>query len=167
MGRPPHLEGGAVPALGSASVTTFEVFKKAERIETIAAAIYAFLAKQFADDADVRALFARLETEEAQHAARVRLLASRYRGDSKLLASVPGGPELETCLAHAEAALVEVQSGGWGRDLASIKVRLAALELELADAHAQAIAKDGHPALRDFFRQLALQDDAHASLLGP
>jgi hypothetical protein len=146
-------------------VTTFEVFKKAERIENIAAAIYAFLAKQFADDPDVRALFARLEAEEVQHASRVRLLASRYRGDSKLLPNVPGNPELDACLADAEAALVEVQAGRWGRDLASIKARLVALEERMANAHAQVIARDGHPALRDFFRQLALQDDAHAALL--
>jgi rubrerythrin len=147
-------------------VTTFEVFKTAERIENVAAAIYAFFAKQFADDPDLRALFVRLETEEQQHASRVRLLASRYRSDSKLLANVPGGPELDACLAQAEAALAEVQAGAWGRELAGIKERLARLEAQMAGAHAQAIAKDGHPALRDFFRQLALQDEAHLALLG-
>lgn len=146
-------------------MTTFDVFKKAERIETTAASIYAAIAKRFAEDEPVRTLFARLEQEEIQHASRVRLLASRYRGDKRILSRVPGVAELEVCLAQAEAALAEVLAGGWGRDLAPIKARLAQLEGQLSRAHAQVIAEDGDPSLRDFFRQLALQDDAHAALL--
>lgn len=147
-------------------MTTFDVFKTAERIETIAASIYAAVAKRFAADEKARALFGRLEQEEVQHAARVRLLASRYRGDKKILAKIPGVAELESCLALAEAALAEVLAGTWGGDLAATKLRLVQLEGVLSKAHAQTIAKDGDPSLRDFFRQLALQDDAHAALLG-
>lgn len=147
-------------------MTTFDVFKKAERIETIAAAIYAAVAKVFAADDGARSLFTRLEQEEIQHASRVRLLASRYRGDKRILVKVPGVAELESCLVRAEAALAEVLAGSWDGDLAAVKVRLVELEAMLARAHAQTIAKDGDPSLRDFFRQLALQDDAHAALLG-
>lgn len=149
-------------------MTTFDVFGRAERIETIAAAIYAAVAKQFADDEQARALFVRLEAEEVQHASRVRLLAGRYRVDRKLLERVAGVAELDACLAQAEAALAEVTAGAWGRDLAAIKARLALLETQLASAHAHVMAEDGHPGLREFFRQLALQDDAHVALLkGP
>ena len=147
-------------------MTTFDVFMKAERIETIAAAIFAAVAKRFAADDAVRALFVRLEQEELQHAARIRLLARRYRADKKILAKVPGVAELESCLASAEAALAEVLGGAWDGDLAATKLRLIQLESAIAKAHAQVIAKDGDPSLRDFFRQLALQDDAHAALLG-
>lgn len=148
-------------------MTTFDVFRCAERIEAFAAEIYAAVAQQFADDDEARGLFKRLEAEEIQHASRVRLLASRYRGDTKILDRVSGAAELEACLRTAEAALSEVRGGAWGGDLAAIKARLATLEHQLARAHAQVIAQDGHPALRDFFRQLALQDEAHVALLEP
>jgi rubrerythrin len=146
-------------------VSTFEVLKRAERIEAIAASIYGFFAKQFADDPKVRALFARLEAEELQHASRVRLLASSYRSDSKVLGTLTVGPELEACVAQAEAALAEVQAGRWGKDLPAIADRLSLLEHDLAKAHAQILAQDANPALRDFFRQLAQQDEAHVALL--
>jgi rubrerythrin len=148
------------------AVTTWDVFRRAERIEALAAAIYGSLAKQFAGDPDARALFARLEQEELQHAARVRLLASRYRGDKKILENVAGAAEIEACVAVVEKALAEVAAGEWGTDLVEIRRRLVALEGELHEAHAQCMSTGGHPALRDFFRQLALQDDGHAALLG-
>lgn len=148
-------------------MTTFDVFRCAEQIELIAAEIYAVFARQFAQDGEVRGLFKRLEAEEVQHAARVRLLASRYRGDSKILERVSGATALEGCRRRAEEALAAATGGAWGADLAAIKARLAALEADLARAHAQVIAADGHPALRDFFNQLALQDEAHLRLLEP
>jgi hypothetical protein len=149
------------------AVTTVDVFKHAERIEAIAATIYAFFARQFAGDEKARALFKRLEAEEIQHATRVRLLAARYVADRRLIERFGHSAELEACLHIAEAALVEVNAGAWGADVTAVKLRLAELEIRLARAHAQAIAEGGHPALRDFFRQLALQDEAHAQLLKP
>ena len=148
-------------------MTTWDVFRRAERIELAAAEIYGLLAKQFASDDTVRLLFVRLQQEELQHASRVRLLASRYRGDTKILEKVSGAVQIEACQGVVEAALADVLAGRWGDDLAAIKRRLIHLEGELRSAHAQAMSQDGHPALRDFFQQLALQDDAHAVLLGP
>lgn len=145
-------------------MTNFDVFRCAERIEVVAAAIYATLAKEFAADEKLRPLAVRLEAEELQHASRIRLLASQYRSDRRLLPRI-AMVELEDCLRLAEAALAEVGAGAWGRDVAEIKGRLALLETQLSRAHAQTIAEDGDPALRDFFRQLALQDDAHVALL--
>jgi rubrerythrin len=146
-------------------VSTFELLKRAERIEAIAAAIYAACARQFASDEKVHALFVRLEAEEIQHAARVRLLAARYRSDSRLLARVSGAAELDACLAAAEGALAEVEAGKWAGDLPGVKARLAVLEERLSRAHAHGLAEDGDPGMRDFFLQLALQDEAHAQLL--
>lgn len=148
-------------------VTSFDAFRVAERIEAIAAAIYAAAAKQFAGDEKARALFARLEAEELQHASRVRLLATQYRSDRRLLERISGGAALTRCLRLAEEAHAQATSGAWGVELAAVKRRLSELEAELSTAHAQALAQDGHPALRDFFRQLALQDEAHARLLEP
>jgi hypothetical protein len=148
-------------------VTRFDVFQMAERIEMINAAIYGAVAKQFAGDERARALFARLEAEELQHASRVRLLATQYRTDRKLLERFPGTAELEGCLRLAEDALAEAQAGVLGTELSAVKARLADLEARLSRAHAQSIAQDGHPGLRDFFRKLALQDEAHVGLLAP
>lgn len=167
MGRPSAASTAGTSRARFRAVTTFDVFRSAERIELVAAAIYAAIAKQLAADEKLRALFVRLEAEELQHASRVRLLASRYRSDRRLLARVGDGAPLEACLRLAEEALADVSAGAWGQDVAALKLRLAALETELSRAHAQAIAEDGDPALRDFFRQLALQDEAHVALLRP
>jgi len=145
--------------------TNFDLFGRAERIEIVAAAIYGALAKRFREDADAEELFTRLEAEELQHANRIRLLASAYRTDPKLLAKVSGGDELDTCLTEAEDALHEVQTGGWGPGLDDVKQRLGLLEVRLAKAHANMLALNGNGVLRDFFERLALMDDAHARLL--
>jgi hypothetical protein len=145
--------------------STFEIFRQAERIETISAEIYGTLASQFRDDLDAHALFIRLEAEEMQHASRIRLLAATYRNDSKLLVRVNGACELEACLAEAESALAEVQAGRWGESLAQVLGRVARLEDRLARAHANLLALNGNGALRDFFEQLSRMDDAHVELL--
>jgi rubrerythrin len=141
------------------------LFEAAERIETLSGRIYGALAKVFRGDPDAQALFVRLEAEEEQHASRVRLLAAHYRRDAKL--AVDGDvAELEACSAAAARALAEVEAGRWGTDLDEVKRRLAALEEELARAHAHLLARTANPALREFFAALAEQDEAHARLLG-
>lgn len=144
---------------------TLDVFRCAERIEVVAAEIYAALAARFAADPEARALFARLEQEELQHAARVRLLASRYRSDRTLIAGFDGAAALDGCLREAEQALRDARDGAWGGDLRAVKRRVAELEERLGTAHAHVVARDGHPGLRAFFEQLALQDDGHLDLL--
>ena len=141
------------------------MFKRAERVELVAAAIYGALATRFRDDADAHALFARLETEEEQHASRIRLLAATYRNDSKLIEKVNGAEGLDACLAEAQAALAEIQAGGWGPGLGDVLGRLARLEDRLSRAHADLLALNGNGALREFFEQLAHMDDAHMQLL--
>jgi rubrerythrin len=145
--------------------STFEVFRWAERIEAIAAEIYGLLARRFGEDPDAYALFAQLQAEEEQHAARIRLLAASYRNDSKLLPAVNGAAELAACLGEAERAMAEVRAGGWGPRLADVLVRVSRLEDRLARAHADLLALNGDPGLREFFEQLARMDDAHVELL--
>jgi hypothetical protein len=145
--------------------STFDVFRKAERVETVSAEIYAALARRFSDDPDAYALFVQLEAEELQHASRVRLLAATYRNDSKLVGAVHGGEELAACLSEAEAALAEVQAGRWGSTLGEVLKRLARLEDRLVLAHANLLALNAGGGLREFFEQLARMDDAHVQLL--
>jgi rubrerythrin len=143
--------------------TTYQIFERAERIEALAAAGYRLLAERFPDG---RALFLQLEEEELQHAARVRLLAARYRHDSRLVARAPSEvAELDLILADAEAALASIRGGAFARTLEEACVNLAGLEERLSRAHAELIAREGHPALRAFFVQLAEQDRGHQALL--
>jgi rubrerythrin len=148
--------------------TTYRVFELAEGLELLAASIYRAAAEAFAWDVEARALFARLAEEEDQHASRVRLLAARYRTDPRLVpAGVADLAELEGLRAEGEAILAAVRAGEWGRDLGRAREKLAALEWRFQKAHAQALARQSNPVLREFFDQLAAQDEAHWKLLGP
>ncbi|HYG69208.1 MAG TPA: ferritin family protein [Anaeromyxobacteraceae bacterium] len=146
--------------------TTYDLLRRAERIETTAAEIYGALAAQFAASPAARSLFESLAAEELQHASRIRLLTARYKHDARLVARRSAdAPALEACLAEAEGALAEIRTGRWRLDLAATKRRLGALEDRLGVAHAEVLARDGNPDLREFFEQLARQDAAHARLL--
>lgn len=146
--------------------TTYQVFEAAERVEQLSAAIYAALAHRFAGDLDAHALFTRLQQEEIQHASRIRLLAARYRHDTRILDRVTGTiRELDGLAAECRAVLSAIAEGTWARDLAEAKGALASLEDRFRHAHAQLIAREGHPELRRFFEQLAEQDEAHERLL--
>lgn len=145
--------------------TTYQVFEQAERIERTAAELYRLLAEQFAADPAARALFRRLEEEEHQHASRVHLLAARYRHDSRLLPA-PGDPQLlEAILADLEQVVASARRGTFARTVEEARVNLAALEERAAHAHAELIAREGHPALREFSQKLAEQDRGHEELL--
>jgi rubrerythrin len=143
--------------------STYDLFKRAERVEQLAAEIYAALAVRFRDDAGAHLLFRRLAAEEEQHAARVRLLAGTYRSDPRL--RVNGVEILDACVASGEAVLAAIRAGEWGDDVAGVKSRLAELEVSCSHAHAEILAANGGSALADFFRQLAEQDEAHVELL--
>jgi rubrerythrin len=145
--------------------TTWQLLERAERVEVASARIYGALARRFRASPDVRALFARLELEEQQHASRIRLLAAHYRDDSKLPLEA-SADELEACLAEAARTLEEIEAGRWTDDLDEIRRRLRELEDRLSRAHAELLAKGAPPSLRSFFETLAQQDEAHARLLG-
>jgi hypothetical protein len=147
--------------------TSYEIFEKAERVEQLSAALYGVLAERLGSDPEVRELFLRLEQEELQHASRVRLLGSRYRSDPRLLGRLPiDHGEMDAILAESEQALREAQDGSFARTAAQAFARLGELEDHLARAHAELVAREGAPALREFFRKLAEQDRAHRELLG-
>ena len=146
-------------------MTTFDLFQVAERIELTAAELYAMLGTRFARDESARRLFVRLSAEEHQHATRVRMLASRYRTEPKLVGNVAGARVLADCEFRIQAALAEVRVGAWGDDLAAVLERLTALEGAISHAHAEALAREANPSFRDFLRQLSAQDVSHQELL--
>ncbi len=145
--------------------TTYKLFETAEQIEGICAEAYRLLAEQVAGDPATRELFERLAAEELQHASRVRLLAARYRHDPRLLAAPIDLAGLDHMLAEALEVLSQVRSGSFARTPEEARSRAAALEEHFAHSHAELITRQGHPALREFFSQLAAQDRGHRELL--
>jgi rubrerythrin len=144
----------------------YPFFDIAEKLEQTCAQIYEALAEQFEDQAEPRALFRRLAGEERQHASRVRLLAARYRHDSKLFGGVEtAARQLEPLLAEAQGVLERVRARAWAADLEIIRSELVDLEDRFQGAHAQVIASLADPGLKRFFEQMAAQDDAHRALL--
>ncbi len=144
--------------------STYELLDTAERIELTAEQLYQALAARFAGEP--RALFQRLAGEEAQHAARIRLLSARYRHDRRLVATALGDLDLlERLLGEAQAALQEVLGGRWDGDETAARRGAVELERRFCVVHAQVLSREGHPELRGFFEQLSAQDEAHRALL--
>jgi rubrerythrin len=136
------------------------------RVEQLAGRIYGILAERFADAPEASAMFRRLEAEERQHELRIEMLA----------ATLARRPALDRALVLdldlTERALAE------GEELASVLAeprprpplhrarRLAAqLEARFARVHADQLAAQTEPELREFFRVMVAQDREHAALL--
>lgn len=146
-------------------MTNFDILDKAERLEVLAAELYAAFAIRFADDPAAAKLFSRLREEEHQHAARVRMLAAQARRDGKLLGKIRADTAaLDEAAREMEVMLANVRAGNWQADVARTRRLLLELEDRCSRAHAE--AQPGlHEDLRRFFAQLAAQDVAHRELL--
>lgn len=145
--------------------STYQLLGKAERLELLAEQLYLALEGRFGGE--TKALFHRLAGEEAQHAARVRLLAARYRQDKRLVASLAADTRtLDALILEAEAAVAAAVAGAWDGDAGAAIEAAAGLERRFCTAHAQVLSEGGHPELRAFFDLLATQDKAHLELLG-
>lgn len=146
--------------------TNFDILDRAERLEVLAAELYAAFAIRFAGDPTGVRLFGRLREEEHQHAARIRMLAAQARRDGKLLGKIQADTSaLDDVAREMEVMLANVRAGNWQADLAQTKRLLLDLEDRCSRAHAE--AQHGlHEDLRRFFAQLAAQDEAHRELLG-
>jgi len=145
--------------------TNFDILDKAEKLELLAAELYAAFARRFGDDAAAVKLFTRLRDEEQQHAARVRMLAAQSRRDSKLLGKIAVDTrELDAVMKEMTTVLANVLAGRWQADLAQTKRLLLDLEERCSRAHAQGLL-GLNDTLRRFFEQLAQQDKAHEELL--
>jgi len=145
-------------------MTTYDYFSRAEQIERVASEIYTRLSEDFADSPSVSATFRELANEELQHAARIRLVRNQYRSNPGLFARMEHlEEELAAIEAAAERLRDEVTRGAWGKDLAGVRPRLAAMEDSL-HLHAETMARSAGPSIREFFESLARQDDAHRRL---
>jgi rubrerythrin len=146
--------------------SAYEIFGRAERIERAAAELYRVARTGLSRHEGERALFSRLEEEELQHAARVRLLAAHYRNDPRLFRLAVGAEArldaIERSLRQLAAELCAAHSE---RDAARLRERLLETEERCAGSHAEILADGADPHLRRFFEELARQDRAHHALL--
>jgi rubrerythrin len=145
--------------MGDAAV----VLQKAEQLELLAAQIYHALAAQFGG-AEERSLFGRLEKEEIQHAARVKMLASQYLHDRKSFREFDVDMTmLDKALACGRSILARIPT----LDFASARSECAGAETMFAAAHAEGLAQSSMRNLGGFFMQLAAADREHIELLKP
>lgn len=146
--------------------TNFEILERAEKIELLLGELYESLGRHFRADPAALDLFTRLRDEERQHAARVRMLASQARHDTKLLARITvDRRRIDAIVEEVGAFLLTTGRGEWRLDLAATRDAMRELEERCALAHTEGL-EGLDPSLRAFFEQLAAQDKAHAELLG-
>lgn len=145
--------------------TNFDILERAEQVELLTSELYAALARHFCADPSALKLFTRLAEEEKQHAARVRMLASQSRRDTKLLAKITVDPQrIDALVREIGAVVTAIAVGRWRLDLPATREVLTELEERCAQAHTDGL-EGLDPALRSFFEQLASQDKAHEELL--
>lgn len=145
-------------------MTAYEYFGRAERVEQLAAEIYAQLARDFAADRAASSTFRALADEEHQHAVRIRLMRERYRTNPGLFERMEWlEQELEGVDRYVNELRDEVARGAWGIDLALVHPRLREMEDRLG-LHAERMARDADPDVREFFEALARQDRVHRRL---
>lgn len=146
-------------------MSSYRVLEKAEAVERAAARAYRAGAAALRGTRQ-GGLLSRLADEEDQHAARVRLLAARYRHDASLFQNVDFKlVVLDAELAAWGAAHQEIEAGRFGGDPAALLARLASLEEQSTQSHAHVLAAGADPVVAQFFEQLAVQDRAHRDLL--
>lgn len=145
--------------------TTYDVLERAERAERLAGLLYRTVAEAFPEAAEVPT-FRRLADEEDQHAARIRLLAARYRHDPRLFENADFKSRALDEVAHAVETLhAEVIAGRWASDYPGLLDQLCALEERGAASHAEVLAEGAVETVAEFFRQMAAQDRSHRLLL--
>jgi rubrerythrin len=147
--------------------TAYEIFARAERLELAAATLYRRVMEMLPWGAEDRDILLRLEQEELQHAARVRLFGTHYRNDPRLFQlSALVLEHLDEVDAASQALSQEIEDGRWAGDLQGLKERIARMEEHSVASHAETLAEcssDGRVAR--FFRDLAQQDRGHRALL--
>jgi rubrerythrin len=146
--------------------TAYDIFARAERVELAAAALYRRVAAMLPWSGADRELLLRLEEEEFQHAARIRLLAAQYRNDPRLFqissALLQRFDEVD---AAGRELLQEIEGGRWIDDLQGLKIRIAQMEEQSGASHAEALAESADERIAQFFRLLARQDHEHRAML--
>ncbi|HEY3358963.1 MAG TPA: ferritin family protein [Polyangia bacterium] len=169
-GRPPSSSGlrrrpsTIAPAVSRAQ----EPFTVAEGVELLAARLYLTLARRFAAHEQEAAIFRRLAAEEQEHARRVALMASSYAQDPGRYGEVQLDLEhMARLTREGETLLGLLEDPNVPLALTRAMELAAELEDKFSGAHAEQMAAQSNPTLREFFETFMAQDRAHAALLKP
>jgi rubrerythrin len=139
---------------------------EATRVEFQAEELYSEMADAFFDTFFLRDTFRRLASEERQHAMRLGLLAR----EQVLLPWTPVTVERKFAelreMSRALAALrQQLALPSTRRDPYAMLRTLAELEERFTSSHAEEVAADADPRLRETFAAMARQDAEHVRLL--
>jgi rubrerythrin len=144
-----------------------QFLREATRVESQAEELYSEMANAFFDTPFLRETFLRLASEERQHAMRLGLLdrqqvllpwtsatTEHKRAELREMSRVLAASRQQIVLPSAR------------RDPYAMLRTLAELEGRFTSSHAEEVAADADPRLRETFAAMARQDAEHARLLG-
>lgn len=139
-----------------------DVFALAEQAELTVAEIYTILCKRFEDDADLRALFGLLAEEERGHARQIRQVAAAWRADGDW---EPSGDLLRIAeLTEKAEALLAILLRREEMSAQDAMTLAAQLEHDFHEIHAQVLAGEQAPELRDLFLKISQHEHGHQEL---
>lgn len=141
-----------------------DAFAIAEQAEHAVGDIYRILASYFAFDPDLRALFVLLEQEERAHARRVRGLAERRAARGATWQPALDVKRMQRLLRRARAFHHELARADVIEAEAALRLSMD-LEDAFGAAHAEALAHERDPELRELFAVLSEHDYGHRELL--
>jgi rubrerythrin len=144
-----------------------EFLREAARVENEAEALYSEMAGAFFATPFLREAFARLASEERQHAMRVGLLERQQ----VRLSWTPETVEKKSAelreLSRAMAALRrDLSLPSARRDPYAMLRKLSELEARFSSSHAESVAADADRRVQEVFAAIARQDTEHSRLVG-
>lgn len=147
--------------------SSYDSFTQAVKVELLASRLYRLLSERFRMDVEAAKLFRRLEQEELEHAARIRLLANQYAQNPAAFKTgiAYDAARIEEVLREGEVVARMLASPTHPMTLAEAKQLMVKLETQFSAAHAELLAAHSDPKVLRFFQMLQKQDRAHAELL--
>lgn len=138
------------------------VLKPLEQFETLMQEVYALLRDRFEQDADARALFARLAFEESSHVGQVRFLRRMARQNPSHFTDV----EVDLGAINAELKQIErvVEAAGQ-LSLHEAVVVAMGFENSVAEVHSHPAIAGSNPKVGSMLRGLHSADLTHYNLL--
>ena len=139
-----------------------DYFRKAERIEVLAAELYRLLARGMPRSSNAREVLLKLAQEEDEHAMRVRMLQGRYQVQGAAVAYDTSAFDKLIEEGETLKRLLSAEPAGITREEA--RRFMIEQERHFGVAHAHVLVSDV-PELAGFFADLAWQDQTHIKVL--
>jgi hypothetical protein len=139
-----------------------EHFRKAERLEMLAAELYRLIASGMSETSNAHTVLLKLAQEEDEHAMRVRMLQSRFEG--RMQATIAFDTSALDRLIDEGETLKRLLTAEGGITREEARRFMIEQERNFEVAHAHVLVPD-EPELATFFAELAFQDQMHLKIL--